>query len=76
VDAVEKVWEELEKIEDIVEQIHSATDDAGNVSPSEIIDFSIRVKASFPTLPVMAVSLATATVIIEGLIVYVKKPGH
>jgi hypothetical protein len=41
VDATEKVLEELEKIEDPAEQIRSANDDAGNVGPSKIIDFSI-----------------------------------
>jgi hypothetical protein len=46
-------------------------DEAGNVSDSETINFTIAV--SYPTVPVAAVSVAVAVGMVAGLLVYRKK---
>jgi N-acetylneuraminic acid mutarotase len=53
-----------------------AADQVGNVGASETATFTITEPESFPTVPVAAVSTASAIVVSAGLIVYFKKHRH
>ena len=50
-----------------------ANDTFGNIGTSQTISFTIDKTKSFPTLPVVAVSVAVAVFAVVGLLVYLKK---
>ena len=53
-----------------------ATDDAGNTGASQTIHFTIAEEPEpepFPTVPVVAASIATVVLVGAGLLVYFKK---
>jgi hypothetical protein len=50
-----------------------ATDEFGNIGASETVYFSVEVPEPFPTLQVVAVSVAIVAVVAIGLLIYFKK---
>jgi hypothetical protein len=53
-----------------------ATDEFGNIGASETVYFSVEVPEPFPTLQVVAVSVAIVAVVAIGLLIYFKKRKH
>jgi hypothetical protein len=50
-----------------------ANDTYGNIADSQTIAFIIAKPETFPTIPVVAVSVAIAVLVFTGLVVYFKK---
>jgi hypothetical protein len=52
------------------------TDRSGNTGVSETIHFNVEVPEPFPTLLVVAVSVAVVALVATGILIYLKKRNH